>query len=120
MMTKLQARGLLKIGDVLCPGDGGRWPRFSALPVAEIAPLLLAEMDAQDRKDFLMLLGVFGLLPSFALRALYRIFELSAKYFGVFRLLRLGIRGFVFAIYYSEEAGCITELPYSVNVPRIL
>jgi hypothetical protein len=120
MMTRLQARGLLKIGDVLCPGDGERWPRFSALPVAEIAPVLLGEMDAQDRNDFLMLLGLFGLLPGFLVHGLYGLIEKGAGSFGVFRLLRLGVRGFVFAIYYSEEAGCITELPYSVNVPRIL
>lgn len=117
MMTRLQARGLLKIGDVLCPGDGARWPRFSALPVAEIAPVLLAEMDPQDRKDFLMLLSVFGLLPIFVLRALYGIIERDAKHLGMLRLLRLGIRGFVFAIYYSEESGNLTELPYQVQVP---
>ena len=117
MMTKLQARGLLKIGDVLCPGDGGHWPRFSALPVSEIAPVLLAEMDTQDRNDFLMLLGVFGLLPAFLVRALYTFVEKGAHSFGLFRLLRLGIRGFVFAIYYSEESGNLTEIPYSVRVP---
>jgi hypothetical protein len=116
-MTTLQARGLIKIGDLLCPGDGDQWPRFSSIPIAEIAPVLLNEMDPQDRKDFLTLLGVLGVLPVFAVRALYALIERASGGFSIFRLLRLGIRGFIFAIYYSEESGNLTEIPYIVQVP---
>jgi hypothetical protein len=116
MMTPLQSRGLLKIGDLLCPGDGQHYPRFKDAHALQIAPILLQEMNPKDRTDFLMLLAVFGLLPSLLIRPLYFSIERFAASFGIFRLLSLGIRGFVFAIYYSEESGVLTQLPYQVQV----
>lgn len=98
-------RGLRKLGDAYLPGAAGL-PCFTETKAADRFPLMAEEMDPRDRKDILFLLALLGMLPRPLVSVIVWIVELGPKMpargFGMLRLLRLGLKGIVMGLYYSE------------------
>ncbi len=101
----VQLNGLRKAGDVLVPGSGPL-PKFSALdPTCEVDRILNYTPE-YDRKDFIMLMSVFGVLPAFAVRFIIWIIGKNS-YFPSFlgaqlRLAEIGLKGIIYSLYYSD------------------
>lgn len=101
-------RGLDRLGDALLPGED-RLPSFSTLQCADHADFVLEEMPADDRSSLLVLLALCRFVPMPVLRWLVSFLERrgdAPEPLGTaFRFLRMGIKGFVFTLYYSGEKG---------------
>jgi len=109
-MKVLQKKGLNKIGDVIIPGQEDM-PAFSATGCVKEFSRIADFMPESDRKDLLMVLLIMGLLPRFFLRALWWIIEwapyIPTPVGDLFRMLRIGIKGLVFSLYYGEPPAAI-------------
>lgn len=107
-LSARQRRGLVKLGEAYCPGDG-EMPSFAELGCAEHVDEILAEMPDADRRDLALLLGLCAWLPGFVLSGLVRFLEWSPNIptplGGALRFLRMGIRGLLLTLYYSGKSG---------------
>jgi hypothetical protein len=105
LLTSRQYAGLLKVGDILIPGDNDL-PPFSSTLCAVEADRMLAHMYPDDRAGVRMLLGIFGLLPRFLIHAVYWLTEQHASLpeflAAPLRMANLGIKGVVMTLYYSD------------------
>jgi aldehyde dehydrogenase (NAD+) len=108
ILSAAQRRGLLRLGDVLIPGDG-ELPSFSASGCAEHADRMLAHMYADDRDGVTGVLSLAAVLPRPLLRALFAFTEQHARapepLAGLMRMANLGIKGVVMTLYYSDVGG---------------
>ncbi len=108
LLNALQISALNKIGDVYCPGDQ-EFPQFSKLGNVENIDVLLNELPASDLQDLKLLLFVLGLLPSLLVRGFIAFVEFYAQkdlpLGSLFRTVRFGFRGLIFALYYSGLKG---------------
>lgn len=97
--------GLVRLGDVLVPGDG-ELPSFSKAGAAEHAERFLAALPPDDRAGLRLLLGLFGFLPRFVLRGLVALAGRHARFpellAGPLRKLELGLKGIVMTLYYAD------------------
>jgi len=104
-LTRAQLAGLLKIGDILIPGDS-ELPSFSASRSAAQADRMLAYMNADDLQGIHMVLGLFAYLPRVLVRAIFWLTEQHARVpeaiAGPFRMANIGIKGVVMTLYYSD------------------
>jgi acyl-CoA reductase-like NAD-dependent aldehyde dehydrogenase len=104
-LTPVQLAGLLKVGDVLVPGDAGL-PPFSRSGAAAHADRVLATLAEPDRRGLLALLGVLRFLPSLLVRGLLaavgRLRGLPGAAGAPFRMLDVGLRGIVMSLYWSD------------------
>jgi acyl-CoA reductase-like NAD-dependent aldehyde dehydrogenase len=103
-LTAGQLAGLLKVGDLIVPGDGDL-PSFSASGCAQHADRMLAHMNASDRDGLTLLLGMFRFLPGTILRAILRLTDRHAAFpqpiAAGLRMIGLGVKGVVMTLYYS-------------------
>jgi hypothetical protein len=117
-LSPLQLRGLNKLGDALVPGDG-EFPSFSRSGCAAAVDRVLDHMGAADLADLRGLLTVMAILPTFLVRAFAAFLELSLRWNGplggLLRFARLGVRGLVFTLYYSDP-GTLKSIGYEVKV----
>ncbi len=101
-------KGLLKVGDILIPGDD-EFPSFSEYGCIEHIDDVVAFAPAGDIKDLGMVLGILSALPKSMLLWLVRKMATSHTNDGplgpLLRQLNMGIRGIVFSLYYSEKPG---------------
>ena len=104
-MTPRQLAGLMKVGDILIPGDGDM-PSFSASGCAGEVDRMLDYMNESDRSGLTSVLGVFGTLPKAAVRGLFALTEQHQRVpepaAAPFRMANLGIKGVVMTLYYSD------------------
>ncbi|GIW41458.1 MAG: hypothetical protein KatS3mg076_2035 [Candidatus Binatia bacterium] len=104
-LTPGQFSGLLRVGDVLAPGDGD-FPPFSETGAAEQADRFLAALPESDRKGLVFLLGILRFCPRPVLRAFFWALEELQSARGplgrAVRLLVLGLKGLVWTLYYSD------------------
>jgi acyl-CoA reductase-like NAD-dependent aldehyde dehydrogenase len=111
-LTRSQLAGLLKIGDVLVPGDA-ELPSFSASGCAQHADRMIAHMTDADRGGITFLLGLFRFLPRVLLRGLIRLTDRHTAFpdaiAAALRMINLGVKGVVMTLYYSglDESGTI-------------
>jgi len=111
-LTPAQLAGLLKVGDIVVPGDG-ELPSFSASGCAQHAARMLAHMNDGDRQGLLLLLGVFRFLPGIALRGLLSLTDRHTAFpeavAAILRTINIGVKGMVVTLYYSglDDAGGI-------------
>jgi aldehyde dehydrogenase (NAD+) len=111
-LTGRQFAGLLKIGDVVIPGDADL-PSFSASGCAQQADRLIAHMSDGDRDGIKLLLGLFRFLPRAALRAILRLTQWDRAFpeaiAAGLRMVNIGVKGVVMTLYYSglDERGAI-------------
>ncbi len=107
-LSKAGLKGLVRIGDVLCPGDD-EFPSYSETGCIEHVDRMLATVPAGDMKDLNILLSVLSINPNFVLRWLVRnMAEAHGKEGGIsslFRMLDFGLRGIIFGTYYSGFVG---------------
>lgn len=105
LLNHRQLVGLKRLGDVLVPGTADM-PSFSASRCADQADRMLAYMTDPDRQSIGAVLTVFGVLPSFVVRALFWLTEHHTKLPEIiaapFRMANLGLRGVVLSLYYSD------------------
>jgi hypothetical protein len=104
-LSPAQLAGLVKVGDVLVPGEGDL-PSLSASNCAAAADRLFAHMAPADRDAVRIVLGVFRWLPR---PVLYAIFWLTSRHrvapeplARVLRLVNLGVKGIVMTLYWSD------------------
>ena len=113
-----QVHGLQKIGNAVLPGDSN-FPSFSASNCIRHVDRILDYMPESDLKDLKILLGLFSFFPCFMLSVLFWLIDASPALPGpigsLLRLMRLGIRGLVFSLYYSDAAA-LGIMQYKVSV----
>jgi hypothetical protein len=104
-LSRTQLGGLLKVGDVLIPGDD-ELPSFSRSGCAPHATRMLPYMNDADRQGLTLLLTVFRFLPKLAIRAIMALTEYHRFFPGplgaAFRLINIGVKGVVMSLYYSD------------------
>jgi hypothetical protein len=119
-----QLRGLNKVGDCLVPGDEDL-PSFTQSGCIEEVDRVLDYLPAEDRADLGRVLLVLAFLPSFAVPWLLGFLEadlpLPDRLAAPLRYLRLGLRGLVLSLYYSEGTGqrCVAKTPLQVLGYRV-
>ena len=114
-LTPSQQAGLLRVGDVIIPGDR-QFPSFSRSRCADHVDRMLAYMNDADLHPVQVLLGVFRYLPKVVLRGLMALTDRHAVFpdaiGAVLRMINIGIKGMVVTLYYSDvgEGPSIYEL----------
>lgn len=112
-------RGLQKLGDAMCPGDG-EFPSFSRLGCAEHVDVILDEMPAADRDQLKTLLAVLSYVPIFGIAGLIALLEKTSELPGPLgvgvRFLRMGLRGLIMTLYYSGNRGASYEGPTPLDI----
>ena len=114
-LTPTQHAGLLRVGDIIIPGDR-EFPSFSRSRCADHVDRMLAYMNEADRRPVQVLLGIFRYFPKVGLRGLmaltdrHRVFPDAIG--AVLRMINIGIKGMVVTLYYSDlgEGTSIYEL----------
>lgn len=122
-LSNRQLKGLIKIGNIIAPGDD-KFPSFEKIGDFHHIDVMLKELPKDDREGLLMLLLVFSFLPNFSLRLLLIIIEKGCEIDGVlgtpFRLLNMGLKGPVFTLYYSKNSSkneeVLSLLNYETNI----
>lgn len=103
-LTPAQRTGLLRLGDVVIPGDGVL-PSFSQAGVVDEVDRMLDWMYESDRAAIRMLLTAFATMPAPAIRAVVLATEKGDKVpeplGGGLRMASIGIKGLVLSLYYS-------------------
>lgn len=107
-LNSVQIAAINKIGNLMCPGDQ-EFPSFSKLGNVEHIDVLLNELPPSDLRDLKLLLLALGLLPSFLIKLFLDFIEIGAtwdNFLGtLFRTVKFGFRGIIFALYYSGLKG---------------
>ncbi|MCF8258487.1 MAG: hypothetical protein K9J06_13105 [Flavobacteriales bacterium] len=101
-------RGLSRIGDIICPGDG-EFPSYSKLGCVEHADIMLEHAPPADIKDLGMLLAILSYMPNsvlrWAVKQMAESHESESALSTTFRQLDFGLRGIIFGTYYSGRSG---------------
>lgn len=104
-VTERQQRGLLRLGDVVVPGDESL-PSFSESGAAAGLGRMLPYMHVGDRDSLLMLLDACALLPRSVIRAVVALAAGAERQPGLLagplRMANIGIKGVVCSLYYSD------------------
>jgi acyl-CoA reductase-like NAD-dependent aldehyde dehydrogenase len=109
-----QMAGLLKLGDVMIPGDV-ELPSFSASGCARHVDRMLPFMSESDRQGVTALLSALRLLPRPAVRAIVWLADhhrsAPEPFAVVLRLMNIGVKGVVMTLYYSgiDDADVVHE-----------
>lgn len=103
-LNPTQMKGLIRLGDVVCPGDK-ELPRFSKTEFHLHSDRMFDYMEKEDLEGLKVLLFVFAFLPKFLINALLTLTEKSRG--GNFlmsnmRLMNIGLKGIIFTLYYSK------------------
>ncbi len=108
MLSASQQRGLLRLGDVLIPGDGDM-PSFSNSGCAAHADRMLQHMYDDDRAGVTGVLTACAFLPRPVIRGLFAMTDRHERapepIAGLLRMANLGIKGVVMTLYYSDVGG---------------
>ena len=108
-----QLRAIDRMGDIMIPGNGGDLPCFSATAPVERVDRLFETMPAGDLGDLKLLLTILSYFPGLLLSVFLAFLERSPGFpnwlgGGLFRMIRLGLRGIVMSLYYSAEKPIMT------------
>jgi hypothetical protein len=121
-LDERRMRGLLKLGDVVIPGDE-RMPSFSRSGCAAHADRMLDFMSPRDGDGVKGLLALVAILPRPLVSGLLRLLALLRRIPGragaPFRMAEIGIKGVVMSLYYSgvgESADVLGALGWRANV----
>ena len=122
-LTPAQRTGLLRLGDVIIPGDD-ELPSFSQSGVADHVDQMLDWMYEADRSALLLLLTTVSKMPRLAVKALVLSTEhgdsAPEPLAGGLRMASLGIKGVILSLYYSgvDAGGRVREvIGYDVGCP---
>lgn len=122
-LTPAQRKGLLRLGDVVIPGDG-ELPSFSQSGVADKVDRMLDWMYESDRTAIKLMLTAFSRTPVPAIRAVVLATEkgdsVPEPLAGGLRMASMGVKGLVLSLYYSgvDDGGRVRDvLHWDVSVP---
>jgi aldehyde dehydrogenase (NAD+) len=105
VLSRTQLAGLLKVGDILIPGDADL-PSFSASGCAAATDRMLPFMSDSDRTGVTALLTMFRFLPRALVRGILWLTEqqrsIPEPLAAPLRLINLGLKGVVMTLYYSD------------------
>lgn len=97
-----------RIGDIYCPSHSSL-PSFSNLGAIEHIDQVVGPLPEADLKDLKLLLYLLSFFPSFLLTGFVRLVEcapsLPTPIGTVLRMVRFGLRGIIFSLYYSGLKG---------------
>lgn len=102
--SRLQLRGLNRLGDVVIPGDKDL-PGFSDLGVEGHIDRILDYMNEDDKSGLKLVMTIFAFCPKFLI---FFILWLTEKASGEsfiasqLRLVNTGLKGVIFTLYYSN------------------
>jgi len=108
LISKAAVRGIVRLGNILIPGDG-EMPSYEEYGGYEHVDDLLMYAPKSDIGDLGLLLTILSFMPKFVL--VWLVGKMAASHGkgnGLWILLRqldMGIRGIVLSTYYTEKAG---------------
>lgn len=100
-------KGLLKVGEIYCPGNG-EFPSFKEAAGTAYLNNLVANVPQEDFSSLNLVLVIFSFLPLFILKWIINACTQSQNNLSdgiipsTLRQLNIGLRGLCFSIYYSE------------------
>jgi hypothetical protein len=104
ILNERQIKAVRKIGNVICPGSENL-PRFSSVNFESHIDIVLKELPPNDLGDLKLLLSILSFMPSFILKMILLTLELlkdiGTPIGGLIRMIRFGLRGIIFSVYYS-------------------
>jgi hypothetical protein len=113
-----QIQTINRIGDLWIPGDG-ELPSFEKVGGVKEVDRILSYMPASDLGDLKLLLNILSFFPKFILELLLKLVEkapaLPSPVGALLRQVRLGLRGLVMSLYFSEDEP-LRVLGYEVQV----
>lgn len=100
-------KGLVKLGDVVMgPADQAHWPKFGRSDFPQHIDRMLNYMTVEDREGIKFLLPVLSFTPNFGIKWILNLAEkhhfFPGKLGDILRQLRLGLKGLIFTLYYSN------------------
>jgi hypothetical protein len=122
-LTATQARGLLRLGDVVIPGDGDL-PSFSRAGVAGEIGRMLPYMSDADRSGLLILFDACARMPKPAIRGIVALAAGWRRAPGpaaaTLRMVNIGIKGVVHSLYWSDlhRQGLHAAIGYDARVDQ--
>jgi acyl-CoA reductase-like NAD-dependent aldehyde dehydrogenase len=106
-LSRAGIAGLIRLGDILVPGDE-RLPSFSDSGCVHEVDRMMDALYEDDRRDLCRLLSCFGFLPTIVLRAVFSLVPPGSRLPGLlgapFRTLDIGTKGVVMTLYWSNVA----------------
>jgi len=107
-LNSFALKGLNKVGDIFLPGMD-EFPSFSKLGCANFIDQVVEDLPPSDRDGVGILFMVFYFLPGFLLKWLFGYFErvhnTDVMAGSIIRMVRLGVRGIIYSLYYSGWKG---------------
>lgn len=104
-LNSLQIYGLLKLGDVIIPGDE-HLPKFSATTFYKDADRMMHYLPKEDLSGLKLLLTIFAFTPSIFIILILKLTELKnsvPKTIAIpLRMISVGLKGIIFTLYYSK------------------
>jgi hypothetical protein len=114
ILNKRQVRAVNKLGEIMCPKHDA-FPSFKEVDAVANVDTVLAELPEADLNDLKLLLTVLSLLPSAILLMVLQLLDQMQNLGGplgpTVRMIRFGLRGIVFSLYYSGLNGSKATTP---------
>ena len=121
-LSKRHIKGLLKLGDVVCPKNG-EFPSFSQLGCIQYVDEAVGNLDPYDLNDLKLFLKIASFLPKFMLK--FVMILINRPFMTLLRMGNIGLKGIVYSLYYSGKQGdnyqgkpIFDIINYHVNVVR--
>jgi acyl-CoA reductase-like NAD-dependent aldehyde dehydrogenase len=104
-LSENQLEGIVKVGNIIIPGDND-FPSFENAKVLDQIDRMLDYMTEEDRDGLSFLMGMFSYFPNFLIRFIINLAENNKKYPNIIgtplRLIQMGVKGLIFTLYYSD------------------
>lgn len=114
ILNSRQISTVNKLGMIMCPRHG-EFPSFMEIDVVAHVDTVLNELPEQDLNDLKLLLTVLSFLPTSMLRMILQMIDSLQNIGGplgpTIRMVRFGLRGIVFSLYYSGFTGPNATVP---------
>lgn len=108
ILSNSAIKGLVKIGDILCPKNGD-FPSYSETGCVEHVDDVIGYAPANDINDLGMVLSIFSFLPMGILKWIVKnLNNAQGKEGGIAALMRMldfGLKGIIYGTYYSGKVG---------------
>lgn len=125
ILSSSAIKAITRIGDIMIPRNG-ELPAYSEVKGLEFIDDVVSYAPESDLKDLNLLLSILSFMPTSILKWLVNKMAKSHNEEGalsvIFRQLDFGIRGIVFATYYTEKTSPsykgkkpIDVIGYSIN-----
>lgn len=108
ILSKSAVKGLVRIGDILCPKNGD-FPAYSETGCVEHVDDVIGYAPANDISDLGMVLSILSYMPTGVLKWLVKNLNSSQEKEGsiasLMRMLDFGLKGIICGTYYSGKVG---------------